>query len=153
MSLAVPRTKTRIGFPAVSLRTLHARAKPRKIFRPEPTIGPLPDCRRRARRYEIDANVQLQLSRSLAIFARAVEVSRTGIRIQVHGSATPGQRFLVVFRPGARTWDGATAEVRWVGRSNLEGVRAVGMQWVENEAGSRSRPRIESLLERARATR
>lgn len=95
----------------------------------------------------MDAAVQLQLSNRFSIFARATEISRTGIRIHVHGNATPGQRFRVIFRPGGADDEGATAEVRWVGRSNLDGVRPVGLQWIDTNR--QSQPRIDELVTKA----
>jgi len=97
----------------------------------------------------MDTKVQLQLSNRMSIFARATDISRTGIRIQVHGNTVPGQRFRVIFRPGGGAEEGASAEVRWVGRSNLDGVRPVGMEWLD--ANGDARPHIDALLAKAQA--
>jgi hypothetical protein len=108
---------------------------------------PLPLRRRRAVRYGLNRNVQLQLSNRLSIFARATDISRSGIRLHVHGNTVPGQRFRVIFRPGGDTEEGASAEVRWVGRSNLDGVRPVGLAWLDENGAAR--PRIDAFVAHA----
>lgn len=107
-----------------------------------------PEGRRRAPRFGVSTNVQLQVSKSIALFARATEVSSSGIRLNVHAGARPGDRYRVILDPSAPAEEGVDAEVRWVGRRNAEGAHPVGMEWVD--LPERSRSSIESFLRSAR---
>jgi len=115
----------------------------------EPPAGR--SSRRRSPRLPVDASVQLQLSKSLAIFARATEVSRTGIRIRLHGGARPGQRYRVVLQPGGPSEAGVDAEVRWVGKPDLDGGHPVGMRWLD--VPGRSQARVAEFVREALPSR
>ena len=95
--------------------------------------------RRRELRFKVNANIQIQLGKGLALFARATEVSRHGLRINLHAGAAPGQRYRVLLHPGAAANDSITAEVRWVGKRDLDGLAPVGLEWVERNRDAHKR--------------